>query len=83
MLRRSMPRPKADFPAPDAIRALIRDGLLRVRVSPGARSESVAVEPDRLSVKVRARPTVGRARRPCGVLESDSTSPLAMERTLA
>ena len=35
--------------------------LLRVRVTPGARSESIAIEDGRVLVKVRAKPTDGEA----------------------
>ncbi|MGV2494612.1 DUF167 domain-containing protein [Pelagerythrobacter aerophilus] len=57
-----MARPKADFPAAQAIRALAdSEGRLALRVTPGARSESVAIENGRLLMKVRAKPTDGAA----------------------
>ncbi len=56
-----MARPKADLPDPAALQALLTEGQLRVRVTPGARSESVAIEDGRILVKVRAKPTDGEA----------------------
>ncbi|MBX7501224.1 DUF167 domain-containing protein [Qipengyuania sp. YG27] len=56
-----MARPKADLPDSAALQALVTEGQLRVRVTPGARSESVAIEDGRVLVKVRARPTDGEA----------------------
>lgn len=57
-----MARPKADLPAPAAIRALADvEGRLSLRVTPGARIESIAIEAGRLVVKVRAKPEDGKA----------------------
>lgn len=57
-----MPRPKADLPNPDELRALIdTKGRLAVRVTPGARSESLSIEESRVLVKVRAKPQDGAA----------------------
>jgi uncharacterized protein YggU (UPF0235/DUF167 family) len=57
-----MARPKADFPPAEAILALADgDGRLTLRVTPGARAESVSIEPGRLVVKVRAVPEGGKA----------------------
>lgn len=57
-----MARPRADVPPAAAIRALADPaGRLALRVTPGARSESVAIEAGRLVVKVRARPHDGAA----------------------
>ena len=56
-----MPRPKADFPDSAELFALVADGHLRVRVTPGARSESIAIDGGRVLVKVRAKPTDGEA----------------------
>ncbi|MXP28000.1 DUF167 domain-containing protein [Porphyrobacter algicida] len=57
-----MARPKADFPAASAIRALADDvGRLAVRVTPGARVESIELGADKLLVKLRAKPTDGQA----------------------
>ena len=56
-----MPRPKADFPDSAELLALVADGHLRVRVTPGARSESIASDGERVLVKVRAKPTDGAA----------------------
>ena len=57
-----MARPKADLPSPDAIRALVDDqGRLAVRVTPGARSEGLAIEDGRLLAKVRVKPEDGKA----------------------
>lgn len=59
---RSMARPKADLPAAAAIRALV-DGhdRLAVRVTPGARTESLEILNGRLIAKVRTSPEEGRA----------------------
>ncbi|WP_375290582.1 DUF167 domain-containing protein [Qipengyuania sp.] len=56
-----MARPRADLPEPSALRALIRDGSLRVRVTPGARVECVTLEEGRVQIKVRAKPQDGAA----------------------
>lgn len=58
-----MARPRPDLPPADALRALIDDqGRLALRVTPGARSESVQIGEDgRLLVKVRAKPESGKA----------------------
>ena len=57
-----MARPKADFPPAEAILALADgEGRLTLRVTPGSRVESVAIEQDRLIVKVRAVPEDGKA----------------------
>ena len=57
-----MARSRAELPDPDALRALIDgEGRLAVRVTPGARSEAVAVEGGRVLVKVRAKPQDGAA----------------------
>jgi len=57
-----MARPKPEFPAPDAIRALAdADGRLALRVTPGARAEGIELGEGRLVVKVRARPHDGEA----------------------
>jgi len=62
MAPRSMARPKVDVPPAQAIRALAdAEGRLALRVTPGARSEGIAIEDGRLIVKVRARPTDGAA----------------------
>ena len=37
------------------------EGRLALRITPGARSESIAIEDGRLSVKVRAKPQDGAA----------------------
>ncbi|MEP7222225.1 MAG: DUF167 domain-containing protein [Novosphingobium sp.] len=57
-----MARPSQDFPPAEAIRALI-DGedRLAVRVTPGARSESVEIADGRVLVKVRVKPEDGKA----------------------
>ena len=55
-------RPKADFPAAEAIRALVDgDGRLAVRVTPGAREAALAIEDGRLLAKVRVKPEDGKA----------------------
>jgi uncharacterized protein YggU (UPF0235/DUF167 family) len=57
-----MARPKADLPPATAIRALAdAHGRLAVRVTPGARSESIDVTNGRLLAKVRAKPEDGKA----------------------
>lgn len=57
-----MARPKPDLPPTEAIRELVDgDGRLAVRVTPGARSEGIAIEAGRVSVKVRAKPQDGAA----------------------
>jgi hypothetical protein len=57
-----MPRPKADLPPAEAIRALAdREGRLAVRVTPGGRTEGVEIVAGKLHVKVRAKPEDGRA----------------------
>lgn len=57
-----MARPKADLPSPAAILALADgEGRLTLRVTPGARIETVAIEAGRLLVKVRAKPEDGKA----------------------
>jgi hypothetical protein len=55
-------RPKADLPPAGAVRALADgEGRLAVRVTPGARVETIAVEDGRVIVKVRAKPEDGKA----------------------
>ena len=57
-----MAKPKADLPAADAIRALIdADGRLALRVTPGARSQSLEIAEGRLLAKVRTKPEDGKA----------------------
>ncbi len=57
-----MARPKTDLPAADTIRALIdSEGRLAVRVTPGARSESLEIAEGRVLVKVRVKPEDGKA----------------------
>jgi uncharacterized protein YggU (UPF0235/DUF167 family) len=53
---------KTELPPPEAIRALADgQGRLAVRVTPGARQESLEVVDGRLLAKVRARPEDGKA----------------------
>jgi len=53
---------KPGLPAADAIRRLADDqARLAVRVTPGAREESLAIEGGRLLAKVRAKPQDGAA----------------------
>ena len=60
--RRHMARPRADFPAPEDIRALVdAEGRLALKVTPGSRSEGIAIADGRLLVKVRAKPRDGEA----------------------
>ncbi|MDE2435815.1 MAG: DUF167 domain-containing protein [Sphingomonadales bacterium] len=57
-----MARPRPDFPAAEAIRALANDeGRLALRVTPGARVESVEIGEGRVLVKVRVKPEDGKA----------------------
>lgn len=57
-----MARPKPVMPGSVEVERLIdTDGRLAVRVTPGARSESVEIEGWRLQVKTRARPQDGAA----------------------
>ena len=56
-----MARPKADLPDAQALRALVQAGELRVRVTPGARTESLAIVDGGVQVKVRAKPQDGAA----------------------
>ena len=57
-----MARPKADLPDPAAIRALADpQGRLAVRVTPGARVESLEIVDGRLLAKVRVKPEDGKA----------------------
>lgn len=57
-----MARPAASVPPPGAVRALIdAEGRLGLRVTPGARQESLEIDGNRLLAKVRARPEDGKA----------------------
>ena len=56
-----MARAKPDLPEPDAMHALVHAGELRVRVTPGARTESLAIVDGVVQVKVRAKPQDGAA----------------------
>ena len=57
-----MAKARAEFPPAAAITALADDrGRLAVRVTPGARGESVELTGDKLLIKVRARPHDGEA----------------------
>jgi uncharacterized protein len=59
---RWMARPRADLPPPAAIRALAdAQGRLGVRVTPGAREETLAIADGRVLAKVRAKPEDGKA----------------------
>lgn len=57
-----MARPKADYPSPEAIRALAdAEGRLALRVTPGARSEGIEIGEGVVLVKVRTKPQDGKA----------------------
>jgi uncharacterized protein YggU (UPF0235/DUF167 family) len=57
-----MARPKADHPPVASIMALAdASGCLTLRVTPGARVESLVIDGDRLLVKVRTKPEDGKA----------------------
>jgi len=55
-------KPKIELPPPAAVLALIdSEGRIAVRVTPGARSEALALEGGKLLAKVRAKPEDGKA----------------------
>ena len=57
-----MSRPRTDLPPAAAIRALgDGEGRLALRVTPGARSETLEIAEGRLLAKVRAKPEGGEA----------------------
>lgn len=57
-----MARPKADLPQADAVLAMVdAEGRLAVRVTPGAKQETLVIEAGRLLAKVRAKPEDGKA----------------------
>lgn len=57
-----MAKPKPDLPPAAAILALADgDGRLTLRVTPGARVETIAIDGGRVQVKVRAKPEDGKA----------------------
>ena len=57
-----MAKPKPEFPPADSIRDLAdAEGRLALRVTPGARTESIEIAGERLLVKVRAKPQDGAA----------------------
>jgi uncharacterized protein YggU (UPF0235/DUF167 family) len=55
-------RRKIDLPPAEAILPLVDEaGRLAIRVTPGAKSESLEIEGGRLLAKVRAKPEDGKA----------------------
>lgn len=61
-MARWMARPKAELPPAEAIRALAdAEGRLALRVTPGARVETIELAEGKLLVKVRAKPEDGKA----------------------
>lgn len=57
-----MARPRADLPAPQALRELADGvGQLAVRVTPGSRTDGICIVDGRVLVKVRAKPEDGKA----------------------
>lgn len=57
-----MARRRAELPSTEAIRALIdAEGRLTLRVTPGARQETLDIVEGRLTAKVRAKPEDGKA----------------------
>lgn len=57
-----MARVRTEMPAAGAVAALVDgEGRLAVRVTPGSRSEALAIEEGRLIAKVRAKPQDGKA----------------------
>lgn len=80
-----MARPKADLAPAEAIRALADgEGRLALRVTPGARVESVAIGDGKVLIKVRAKPEDGKANEAVLALLADAlgvaTSRLQMLR---
>jgi uncharacterized protein YggU (UPF0235/DUF167 family) len=62
-------KPRAELPAAEAIRALAdAEGRLALRVTPGARTEGIALGEGRLELKVRAKPHEGAANEAVQVL---------------
>lgn len=60
--RSPMAKPRAELPPAAAVRALADgEGRIAVRVTPGAREESLVIEDGRLLAKVCARPEDGEA----------------------
>ena len=57
-----MKRSRADLPEPGALARLIdSDGRLAIRVTPGARTQAILIENEKVSAKVRAKPQDGAA----------------------
>ena len=57
-----MARPRPELPTAAAVRALVDgEGRLALRVTPGARVESLEIVEGRLQAKVRAKPEDGQA----------------------
>ena len=57
-----MARPRPELPSAAAIRACAdAEGRLALRVTPGARSESIEIAGGRVLLKVRAKPKEGEA----------------------
>lgn len=57
-----MAKPRPDLPESAALRALIDgEGRLAVRVTPGAKTESLEIADERLLARVRAKPEDGKA----------------------
>ncbi|MDP5103949.1 MAG: DUF167 domain-containing protein [Erythrobacter sp.] len=68
-----MARPKPDMPDPEALRACIdAEGRLVVRVTPGARDQSVAIADGAVQVKVRAPADKGAANEAVGALLAEA-----------
>ena len=64
-----MAKPRAELPAAEAIRALAdAEGRLALRVTPGARTDGIALGEGRLELKVRAKPHEGAANEAVQVL---------------
>ena len=62
MRRQWMKRSRADLPEPGALAQLIDpEGRLAIRVTPGARTQAILIENEKVSVKVRAKPQDGAA----------------------
>ncbi|MFT4056935.1 MAG: DUF167 domain-containing protein [Novosphingobium sp.] len=57
-----MARPRAALPDAEALRSLVdADGTLALRVTPGAKVETLEIAEGRVTAKVRAKPEDGKA----------------------
>ena len=64
-----MKRSRTDLPEPGALARLIdSEGRLAIRVTPGARTQAILIENEKVSAKVRAKPQDGAANEAVRVL---------------